>query len=196
MPTRRHPPTPAPLVCRPIPSASRVFLSATRWGAALLVGVFATGCAGYHVGAASLYPPDIHTVYVPIISSNSYRRGLGERLTEAVVKRIEEVSTLKVVHTPAEADSILNCTIATDAKRMVMVSPTSEMREGQVFFQVTVVWTDRKGGELQQPIAVPLPTIDQSANMFPEVGQSVTTSQQLTIDKLAKQIAGRMEKPW
>ena len=47
------------------------------------------GCAGYRFGAASLYPPDIQTVYVPVFESNSFRRNLSEWLTEAVCKEIE-----------------------------------------------------------------------------------------------------------
>ena len=39
-------------------------------GCAVAVG----GCAGYRFGAASLYPPDIQTVYVPMFESNSFRR--------------------------------------------------------------------------------------------------------------------------
>jgi len=59
------------------------------------------------MGTRTLYPPDIHTVYVPIIESNSYRRQLGEWLTEAVAKEIENVTPFKVVNTP-EADSVLD----------------------------------------------------------------------------------------
>jgi hypothetical protein len=161
----------------------------------LLAGALAQGCAGWHVGAKSLYPPDIRTVYVPIIDSKSYRRFLGERLTEAVVKRIEEITPFKVVHTP-DADSVLTCAITNDVKRMVMETPTDEMREGQISFQITVVWTNRRGAEVAPPTTVPLPTVDQSANMFPEIGQSVSTAQQQTIDRLAKQIVGMMESPW
>ncbi|HEV3021721.1 MAG TPA: LPS assembly lipoprotein LptE [Pirellulales bacterium] len=161
----------------------------------LSLGAFAQGCAGYRIGARSLYPPDIQTVYVPIIDSKSYRRFLGERLTEAVVKRIEEVTPFKVVHTP-NADSVLACAIVSDVKRMVMETPTDEMREGQIAFQITVVWTNRRGAAVTPSTTVPLPTVDQSANMFPEIGQSVSTAQQQTIDRLAKQIVGMMESPW
>ena len=35
------------------------------------------GCAGYQVGNQSLYPSHIHTVYVPIFESNSFRPFLG-----------------------------------------------------------------------------------------------------------------------
>ena len=57
------------------------------------------------MGAESLYAPDVQTVYVPMIESESFRRDLGERLTEAVVKEIELKSPFKVVGTP-DADSI------------------------------------------------------------------------------------------
>ena len=55
-----------------------------------LAGLACSGCAGYQLGSQSLYPPDIHTVYVPIIESDSFRRYLGERLTDgerAVLQR-------------------------------------------------------------------------------------------------------------
>ena len=56
-----------------------------------------SGCVGYQVGTGSLYAPDVATVYVPMIESDSYRRDLGERLTEAVVKEIELKTPYKVV---------------------------------------------------------------------------------------------------
>jgi hypothetical protein len=70
------------------------------------------------------------------------------------------------------------------------------MREGQIAFQITVIWTNRRGAQVAPAATVPLPTVDQSANMFPEIGQSVSTAQQQTIDRLAKQIVGMMESPW
>jgi hypothetical protein len=83
------------------------------------------GCARYRVGNATLYPPDIHTVYVPIFESNSYRRSLGERLTEAVVKEIELKTPFKVVSSP-DADSILTGKILADTKRVLIESARDE----------------------------------------------------------------------
>ena len=74
------------------------------------------GCIGYHVGTNSLYAPDVATVYVPMIESDSYRRDLGERLTEAVVKEIELKTPYKVVSTP-DADSILSARLMTDTRQ-------------------------------------------------------------------------------
>ena len=58
---------------------------------ALLIAA-AAGCADYRIGASSLYAPDIHTVYVPMFESDSFRRNLGERLTEAVMKELDAIT--------------------------------------------------------------------------------------------------------
>src|SRR4051812_20937445 len=77
------------------------------------------GCARYRFGAASLYPPDIQTVYVPVFESNSFRRGLSEWLTEAVCKEIEAKTPYKVVGTP-QADSVLTAKLVSDTKRVII----------------------------------------------------------------------------
>lgn len=160
----------------------------------------ALGCAGYRMGARSLYPPDIETVYVPLIESSSYRRFLGEWLTEAVVKEIENVTPLKVVNSAEVADSVLNCRIQTDTKQISMSSPTSDGRELQVNFQVSVNWLDRMGDLVKPSQSIPGPpalnTIQDTANMIPEIGGSVTTAQQAAIKRLAEQIVSMMEAPW
>ena len=49
---------------------------------------------------------DIQTIRVPVFQSSSFRRDLGEQLTEAVVKEIEKRTPYKVVR-DASADSVL-----------------------------------------------------------------------------------------
>ena len=41
-------------------------------------GLVAPGCAAYRVGSETLYAPDVTTVYVPMIESDSFRRDMGE----------------------------------------------------------------------------------------------------------------------
>lgn len=158
------------------------------------------GCARYHLGTRSLYPPDVTTVYVPLIKSNSYRRGLGEWLTEAVVKEIDEVTPFTVVNTEL-ADTTLDCRIISDIKQISMESPTDEGRELQTTFHVTVNWIDRKGEPIKPSQSIPGPAalnnqIQNTANMFPEIGQSITSAQQTVIQELARQIVSMMEAPW
>src|ERR1043165_5926281 len=111
--------------------------------ALLCVGVLAitqaTGCIGYHVGTASLYAPDVATVYVPMIESDSYRRDLGERLTEAVVKEIELKTPYKVVSTP-NADSVLSARLQVDVRRRIIENGFSDPRVSENELRAEVNW--------------------------------------------------------
>ena len=166
--------------------------------AALLGG----GCAGYRFGNNTLYAPNVSTVYVPIIQSDSFRTtpgiDIGERLTEAVCKEIEKRTPFKVVGDPA-ADSVLTARIVADTKRMVVESPTDQSRMVEMNFQVLVTWADR-GGAVLASGGVPLPAasvdVGQSAMLVPEYGRSVASTQQEMIIKMAQQIVGLMEEPW
>jgi len=157
------------------------------------------GCAGYQIGNQSLYPCDIHTVYVPIFESRSFRRNLGERVTEAVVKEIEARTTFKVVNDP-NADSTLTGRIVAENKTVLVPDLTGGSRDVQVGMRVEVSWCDRKGRMLREVKSVPLPAeiaeVSSTGDIVPEVGQSVATAQQQAICRLAEQIVGLMEKPW
>jgi hypothetical protein len=167
--------------------------------AAITVGMLLTGCARYQVGSESLYAPDIATVYVPMIESDSYRRDLGERLTEAIIKEIELKTPYKVVGTP-DADSILAIRLLGDSRHLLAENSFDDPRlsESAVFSEVS--WLNRRRLPMAPPQSIALPpelvNIDQTANLVPEAGQSVASSQQQAIERLAQQIVGTMETPW
>jgi hypothetical protein len=167
--------------------------------AAVLVPA-ACGCASYHIGSQGLYPKDVHTVYVPIFESNSFRPELGERLTEAVVKRIEEVTPLKVVNSAAEADSVLMGQISGDVKHVLFRNNFNDPRQIQAELQVKVHWEDRHGNALRNCPPIPVPpeviAVTGTADLTPEAGQSYATSSQQAIQRIASQIVGMMEAPW
>src|SRR5687767_14906756 len=77
------------------------------------------GCAGYQLGNGTLYRTDIRTVYVPMFESDSFRRNLGERLTEAVVKEIENKTPYKVLSDPGAADSVLRGHLVSERKAVL-----------------------------------------------------------------------------
>ena len=101
------------------------------------------GCSAYRVGTSSLYPPDIQTVYVPMFESDSFRRYLGERLTEAVIKEIELQTPYKVVGSP-QADSVLTGRIINEAKRVIVENRFDEPRNIEYNIAVQISWVDRK----------------------------------------------------
>ncbi|MGE0608742.1 MAG: LPS assembly lipoprotein LptE [Pirellulales bacterium] len=165
---------------------------------AILAITGAVGCAGYRVGAASLYSQQIRTVYVPMCESSSFRRNMGERLTEAIVKEIERTTSFKVVD-EQNADSVLVCRLVSDTKRVTIENPLDDARDIEVNFAVQVIWTDRNGDPLQQQ-AIPLPEdmtiVNQNSSLLPEFGHSMVTAQNAAITRLAKQVVGLMEVPW
>ncbi len=171
--------------------------------AVAILSLGALGCLGclsgpYRTGAASLYAPDVHTVYVPMFESASFRRNLGERLTEAVIKRIEDTTTFKVVNT-SNADSVLYGKLVNDTKRVVVENLYDDPRDLEINFQVLVTWTNRKGDAIREAaLPAPPPSIDLGAraDIIPEYGRSDASTQQEVIDRLAAQIVGLMEAPW
>jgi hypothetical protein len=179
-------------ICNLQSAFSAVFSSA-------LLSFVLTGCAGYQIGQRALYRPDIRTVHVPMAQSDSYRRYLGERLTEAVVKEIELRTPYKVVDADA-ADSVLNVRLVSDSKRVLANNRFSEPRDIETDFFVQTSWADRRGDLIMNnenvPAAPLLVNLGQQANFVPEGGQSLVTAQQEAIQKLAQQIVGQMEMAW
>jgi hypothetical protein len=165
----------------------------------LLTLALLSGCAGYQLGTRSLYAPDISTVYVPIFESDSFRRNLGERLTEAVVKEIELKTPYKVVSTP-NADSILTGRLTHDTKSVLVENAGDQPRQVEINFRVEVVWRNNRGDMLRQPsmltIVPGLVEVNQAATYIAEGGQSNASAQHQAIGRLAEQIVSTMEMPW
>ena len=170
-----------------------------RFALALLLLPLAAGCSGYRMGMRSLYAPQVRSVYVPVFESDSFRRNLGERLTEAVVKEIELRTPYKVV-ADASADSILTGRIVSDTKRVLVENSFDEPREIEVRLVAQVSWVDRRGALIHPDASVPVPTsliqFGQSASVVPEAGRSIATGQQQSIERLAEQIVATMEAAW
>ncbi|TWT47321.1 LPS assembly lipoprotein LptE [Botrimarina hoheduenensis] len=171
----------------------------------LLGGTLAVsgGCVGYRAGAGTLYAADVQTVYVPMIESRSFRRDLGERLTEAVVREIELKTPYKVVATP-NADSLLEVRLLTDSRRTLAEDGFDNPRVQENQLRAEVLWTNRRRAAMA-PVATALPMdpvlggvvgIAQATPLIPEAGQTIVSQQQLAITRLAEQIVATMEEPW
>ena len=158
-----------------------------------------SGCIGYQAGTGSLYASDVATVYVPMIESDSYRRDLGERLTEAVMKEIELKTPYKVVNTP-NADSILSARLISDSRKVLVENAFDDQRVTENEIRAEVTWLNRRRLPMGPPQMLALPPelvgMSQTSNLIPEAGQTVATAQTQAIKRLAQQIVGTMEAPW
>ncbi len=150
------------------------------------------GCAGYHLGNQYLYRSDIRTVHVAMFESDSYRRFLGQRTTEAVIKEVE-LSTPLTITNPQIADSFIRGRIIQERKRVVGENRLDEARSLGVTWVVEIDWVDRAGTPLMQRQTI---QINEDAVFIPEGGQSLTTAQQKIIERVARQTVSQMQNPW
>ena len=126
----------------------------------------------------------------------------AERLTEAVVKEIEQKTPYKVSR-GLNADSQLNGRIVHDAKYAVTENANDELRDIELEFFVEFSWRDRRGTPLLEKQLVQVPRsllniaeVGQAVHFVPEGGPSRATAEQIAIQRLAEQIVASMEAPW
>ena len=150
------------------------------------------GCCGYHVGNQFLYRNDIRSVHVRIFESDSYRRFIGQRLSEAVVKQIELQTPLTITE-PALAHSFVQGRIIRDSKQVLAENRFDEPRTLAYGWQLEVTWVDRAGVPLMQRQIL---RIDNDVSFIPEGGQSLSTAELEMVERLARQIVGQMEMAW
>ncbi len=165
----------------------------------IVVALMTTGCAGYRIGTRTLYRNDIRTVHIPIIKSDSFRPELGVQLTEALQKEVERRTPYKNGEL-ATADSIMNCRLISESKRVVGETGTDESRLIQSTIAVEVSWVDRRNIPLIESRFLPPGEttfyFSENADFVPEAGQSISTANQRVIERLANHIVDQMESRW
>ncbi len=158
-----------------------------------------SGCATYRFGNASLFRPDIRTVYVPVIRNETFRHDLGVRLTEAVIREIETRTPYKVTGDP-NADSTLTCRFNSETKRVLTETTSDDPRALDAAIGVQAAWVSRGGELLMQNMVVPQGDLaisfTQDSRFVPEAGQSIDTATQQAITQLASRIVSQMEMRW
>ena len=154
-----------------------------------------TGC-GYMVGGG--FDPQVRSVEVPIFETKSFRRGIEVQLTEAVHKQIQLRTPFRLVK--CDADTRLSGRVIDLRKSVLGETRQDDPRELQVNLVVEVLWEDLRGGrilaEQQVPIGPELLSLRSQAEFAPEVGQSLATATQQSMNQLARQIVNLMETPW
>jgi hypothetical protein len=169
-----------------------IALLAVVWVAALL----SSGC-GYTFGNG--FQGNVKSVYVPIATSDDFRRGYEYQLTESVLTQIKERTPFRIAKDDA-ADTKLTMKIKNIRKTVMGTTVNNDPRELQVQFAVDVVWEDLRTGRIlarrQVELAPEVSHLFSTGMMAPEVGQSLMTSTQQAIDSMARQVVDLMEAPW
>ena len=167
--------------------------------ALLLAALTAVGCSGYHFGTRALYTSEIRTVFVPIAEADTYRHDLGERLTEAVCKRITDRTPFDLASSQ-NADSVLFIRLKSDNQYISGLDRYNNTRQKNMVWCVSAEWKTRQEETLARLDPIPLTSIGVSVNemsyLVAEMGQSTATVQQDLIDKIADRVVGLMEEKW
>jgi hypothetical protein len=115
------------------------------------------------------------------------------------VKEIELKTPYKVVGSP-DADSILSARLIRDTRRTLVENAFDDPRVMENELVAHVTWLNRRRQPIAPVQALPMPpelvVMQQTSTLIPEAGQSVATSQQQAIERLAQQIVSTMEAPW
>ncbi len=193
------PPAPPAEGDRRAPSQTAQLTRAVLWLLAAVSACNLPGCASYQFGNASLYNPNIRTIYVPEVRNDTFRHELGPQLTEAIQKAVELRTPYKLVASPT-ADSTLTCRLTSQTKRTVTETGTDEPRAIETMLSIQLTWVDRQGNLLMENRFVPAGELSfyfiQGVDFVPEGGQSIDTAMQHAIELLANQIVSQMEVRW
>lgn len=158
-----------------------------------------TGCAGYNFGSQSMFRPDIRTIHIPIAKNDSFRHDVGVRLTEALIRKIQD-RTPYIVTSDPNADSVLTCRFGGDSKQVLTETATDEVRALDMIVSVDASWIGRRGEVLMENRILPEGNLSlifsQEARVVPEAGQSIETELQNAIEDLADRIVSQMEARW
>jgi len=120
---------------------------------AIAAAVIITGCdqvdpnVGY--STQSLYRTDMHTIYVEMFESESFRRGVEFELTRALAQQIEIKTPYKVVSDRRKADTIIYGTIDRITENtLIQQRELDRPLQNEVILVATVTWQDRRDGTL------------------------------------------------
>jgi len=166
--------------------------SVTRRSFLATSAMFAVAGCGYTIRQP--FDTAIHTVYVPIFKSISFRRDVNLQLTELVIKEIEDRTPYKVVGKQQGADTILDGTINFADKNLVVENPFNLPRQLVAMLNVSVSWTHNP--PTQDDLDRGPTLISEFFNFIPEIGETSKSAFYRTNQVLAKQIVDAMEKAW
>ncbi len=177
------------------------FVAAAVLSVASTFSLTLCGCAGYNVGPRGLYDENIKTIFVPMVEADTYRAAFGERLTEAICKKIAEQTPYSLAG-PSEADATLSVRLVSETQSVSAFNRYDDTRQKSADLAVVAVLRSRRGGAVLAETAPLLLTADGGANitsqgyLVAEMGQSNATAQQEAIDKIADQVVGLLESGW
>jgi hypothetical protein len=162
----------------------------------VVIGMAVSGC-GYMIGPA--HDAQLTTIAVPIFRNETFRRQIEFPLTEAVQKEIQKRTAMRIVH-GSEAQTRLTGTIVDVGKTVLGENRFDDPRQLQLGITIRVKWEDLRNGRIisQQDVLLDANTVSlfTQSDFAPEVGHSLATATQDSIEQTARRIVDMLDAPW
>jgi hypothetical protein len=145
---------------------------------------------------APQHPTNVGTVYVPVWTTGKevYRRGLEIRLSEAVAKRIQQITPYRIAD-KTHADTELSGTVELIPQKVLSFNPDTGLpRELEMTIVVNFVWKDLRSGK----IIVKRNGLRSTGTYIPHepFGEEFFQGSEDVINRLAERVVEQMEKDW
>jgi len=152
------------------------------------------GCLGTATYSnAPLFPEDIRSVYVEMFDNATFRRGIEYTLSDALAKRVETLTSYKIVSDRDQADSVISGQITAAGESILTLEPDLGWAlEKEAILTVEVSWKDLQTGRLM----INNETVTAAAGYSAFQGQDFTYASAVAANKLAEKIVELMENPW
>jgi len=165
----------------------------------ILTGLLFAGCSGDGTTGyttQSQFPSDVKTVYIPVWTRGKdvYRRDIEMRLTEALVKRLQQNTPYRIAK-KGEADTELSGEIIRIDQEVLHYNPdTGKAREIGMLFTVNFTWKDLRSGK----ILVSREKFQVSTTYIPdeEFNEDFFVGSEDLVNKLARLIVEQLESDW
>jgi hypothetical protein len=159
---------------------------------ALAAALLLAGC-GYSIRPP--FNPDVRTVYIPVVKSQSFRRDLNLELTDMLRAEIQNRTPFKVVGSPEGADTTLEATITLVDKNATVENPNNLPRQIMGNLNVQLKWIDNRLSYEKKKEIQPV-TVVESVPFTPEIGETAQLGFTKALDRLVRETVGMMEEPW
>ncbi len=153
-----------------------------------VVAASAIGGCGY--STASLHPTEVETIYIPLATSQEFRRGLAEEFHPELVRMIMERTPYRLVDRD-KADTILVTRIMDLGESVLTQDQRNAAMDIQVRLSVEYQWKNQRTGQV-------LASGAPNYHWFYAVaeGQTLRFAQTTAMRKLAEKIVEEMEAEW
>jgi hypothetical protein len=158
-----------------------------------LIGFFAFGCAGYHVGPVT--KRNFNSIAVPMFRNTTLNPQIEAQISNAIIQRLQQDGSLRIESEP-RADVVLKGTITTYTRQPLrsLRTDTGVPREYEISIVVRVEATDRRTGET----VLKSTEVEGKSDVFIGEDQQSAEEQVLPLiaDDIGKRVAGLLVESW